>query len=285
MILVNTETLVHTCNTKNVQSHTQFLRDSFGFSVVREMCLAPVTSRSRLSVAEFNKRILGGHSPGEVTVVFSEWSQNTVGSVLDMNYAHVPLALSTSLPLRPSKIITNDADTYIDRFLGGGDFVAVLLRSEWLSMYSSVSVFNNTLQDCLTKTMGYIHTAREKLGTDRVFVGLDVGKYGSKTIELEREELALRVLNERLLHATQFQSFQDWDMSFESVSQYSVPGYVALLQRTIAVRGSCLLLMGSGSFLKQALDLYKLAHWHNKSDQCYISTDSKCNSFKRIGLQ
>ena len=280
LVLVHTDVVVRTCETEQLRSRAQYLTGLPGFIVTREFCLAKVTTPTkRLSVDEFNRKILGNVSAREATVVFSEWSQNTVGSLLDLDTAHVPMALSRTLPLRPSYTITRDADNYISRFLHDGHFVAVLFRSEWLTMYSSLPVFNETLRRCLAKTLDYIQSAKEKTSSEAVFLGLDVGKYGSATIEQEKGDLAREMFDKTLLPSTQFQSFSAWEQSFESVSQYSVPGYVALLQRTVAVRANCLLLMGSGSFLKQALEQYMARH---RLKRCYLETDGKCNAFKRV---
>ena len=105
--------------------------------------------------------------------------------------------------------------------------MAVLFRSEWLTMFTSLSVFNETLtlNQCLAKTLNYIQRAKEKTGSEAVFLGLDVGKYGSATIEREKGDLAREIFDKMLLPLTQFQSFSTWEQSFESVIQYSVPGY------------------------------------------------------------
>ena len=283
LVLVKNGLVVRGCNTASLRTQTNFLVELFGFRVIRELCLpATSSSSSRLSVTEFNQRILGGLTAREVTIVYSEWSQHTVGSILDLSSAHIPVALSRVLPLRPSKMIERDADAYISRYLNGGQFVAVLFRSEWLKMYSGVAEFNETLHECLENTLNSMKRAGESSETQAVFLGLDVGKYGSVTVEPAKEKLTREALGKNLLPLTQFNSFATWEQSFDSVSQHPVPGYVALLQRTIAARGSCLLLMGSGSFLRQALEQYKSTH--SQSRLCYLTTEGKCNTFRKVGF-
>lgn len=277
MILVQTDPNIRRCTTENMKLQVSLLIKAFGFKVVHEICL----SRPPISVEQFNRKILGNFSADDVSVVFSEWSQNTAGTVLDLTSAHMPMALSATLPLHPSAMITNNAQSYISKFLNDGKFIAMLFRSEWLTMYSSVAIFNNTLQGCVSKALDYIHKAKEKTGAEQVFLGLDVGRFGSKTVEPEKKAVALKTFEQQLVPVTQFSSFTNWEESFERVGQYPVPGYIAHLQRTIAMESSCLLLMGSGSFLKQALDHYKILKPHL---QCYIETDGRCNVFRKSGF-
>ena len=285
LVLVHTDVVIATCNTKKLRSRAHFLTESLGFSVVREFCLAKVAYPARtLSVDKFYSKILGKLTAGDVTVVFSEWSQHTVGSLLDLDTAHTPMALSSTLPLKPSKSVTADADTYISRFFNNEKFVAVLFRSEWLKMYSKLSVFNETLRGCITNSLGYIQRSEEATGSESVFLGLDVGKYGSATITSERGELTQEAFENMLLPSTHFESFSEWEKSFELVSSCSVPGYVALLQRTIAGRASCLLLLGSGSFLKQALKQYRSSLSSSSSRRCFLQTDGNCNAFRIVGF-
>ena len=85
-MLVHTDMVVRTCETEQLRSRAQFLTGLLGFIVTREFCLAKVSTPTKhLSVDEFNRKILGNVSAREVTVVFSEWSQNTIGSLLDLD--------------------------------------------------------------------------------------------------------------------------------------------------------------------------------------------------------
>ena len=286
LVLVYTNGFVGTCDYAKLRDQTKLLIVSFGFRVVREVCLNAKTHH-RLSIPEFNQRILGNLSPDAVTVVFREWSQRTVGDILDMDSAHLPVALARNLPLKPSKWIEKDTIVYISRNLDS-KFVAILFRSEWLTMFSSPAKFNEAMLNCLNKTLSYLKAAKSQVNASSVFLGTDIGKYGSATIEPEKQEIARNAIEKHLLRSvfstTDITSIPKWEATFEAVAQSRVPGYIALLQRSIAVRASCLLLMGSGSFLQQAAHQYKTLH-PNKTEHCYLLTEGKCNIFKSAGIK
>lgn len=283
LILVYLKGYAGKCNHDQQEADSKLII-SLGFQIVKKVCISAKVGH-RLSIPEFNQKVLGEFSPTKVTVIFQQWSQNTIGDVLDMDEAHFPMALARSLPLAPSKWIKKDADEYISRYLGK-NYVAVLLRMEWVSMYARESVYNQTLLKCLNDTQFYVRLARSVAGTSTVFLGMDIGQYGSVTYKSRNSEIVQDAIEKYLFHSVypdQEATISKWEQTFAEVSQYNTPGYIALLQKSIAVQSTCLLLMGSGSFHKQALDEYLSFH-SKKAHQCYFTTDSHCEKFKSVKL-
>lgn len=60
-------------------------------------------------------------------------------------------------------------------------------------------------------------------------------------------------------------SLEDFDESFNSVSSFRNPGYIAMLQKQLAASGTCLITVGGGSFQKTTIKLYKKYHPGNSS--------------------
>ena len=59
-------------------------------------------------------------------------------------------------------------------------------------------------------------------------------------------------------------SLEEWEASFDEVSSFRIPGYVALLQKNLAASGTCLVTAGGGGFQKSAV-LYQCTRmlvWH-----------------------
>ena len=284
LILVYLKGYGGTCERTELRDKSGLLL-SLGFQVVRELCIT-AQPHHRLAISEFSEKILGNFSAHEVTIAFQEWSQRAAGDILDMDEAHLPMALVHSLPLKPSKWIESDADAYISRYLKN-DFVAILLRVEWLTMYSSLVIYNKTVSDSLNRTLSFVNAARCKVGTDSIFLGMDIGQYGSRTIKTPNSEIARQVIERHFFHSIYpdpEMTISKWEHSFEEVSQSEVPGYIALLQKTVAVRGKCLLMIGSGSFQKHALELYKSLH-PRKSEQCLLTTTSHGDIHHTAGLR
>lgn len=285
LILVYLKGLAGFCNSEALRANSKLLISSLGFQVVREVCFSAQTGH-RVPILAFNQKILANFSVHEVTIVFQEWSQRTIGEILDMDEAHRPMALASTLPLTASKWIKKDVDEYISRHLEK-KFIAILFRTEWVSMYSSVSVYKRTVLNCLNKTIAYMKVAETMTGTSSVFLGLDIGKYGSVTITPRKSEVARDAIEKHLFRSAYPDSrttIPEWEQTFEDMSQSTVPGYIALLQKSIAVRANCLLLMGSGSFHRQARDQYIKLH-PKRSEQCYLETSGHCEIFKAVGLR
>ena len=110
------------------------------------------------------------------------------------------------------------------------------------------------------------------------FLSIDVGAFGSgsfeKTIELTevRESSYIEVLNHTRLFVKELYrntwTFRDWEESFLTIPGLLInTGYISSLQRTIASKGDCLILMGGGHFQYMALQSYLSLH-PTPSEQC-----------------
>ena len=57
---------------------------------------------------------------------------------------------------------------------------------------------------------------------------------------------------------------EHWDESFESVSSFITPGYMAILQKQLTVKGDCLLTAGGGAFQRTAREMYHKIHYYGR---------------------
>ena len=278
LILVYLRRSANRCIQNELRSNTEMLV-AYGFQVVREHCIA-APLRHPLTPLEFNRQVLGNYSAHNVTVVFQEWSQYTAGDNLEMPESHLPIALMRYLPIRATREVLDDVDTYIRRHLASS-FVAILLRVEWLVMNVG-NARHTTLHSCVNKTLQYLAAAKEKVHTKSVFVGMDVGKYGSTTFNLDQFNQYIEEDFLNVIYPESNMTISQWEHTFEEVSHSKVPGYIALLQKEVATQGACLLLIGQGSFQRQALRLYQ--ERHSKSEMCYLKTTSRCEVEKIVGF-
>ena len=123
---------------------------------------------------------------------------------------------------------------------------------------------------CLHKVINIAEKTWEKGGGfSRPLVTLDLGKYGSigmrqRTVP-KLNQLAESTLSS-LLHNKW--TFSEWEESFVQVASINNNnGYIAALQRTLASRADCLVLVGGGYFHELALNDYKRNH-PDKSTWC-----------------
>ncbi len=97
------------------------------------------------------------------------------------------------------------------------------------------------------------------------FVTADIGMFGSKSWN-EREELSEQDKASIFNRVQQFVTtellcndltFSQWEDSFVNIAQdRDDQGYIAALQRVIASRADCVVIVGGGNFIKMALGEY-----------------------------
>ena len=249
-----------------------------GFRLVVARC-ANFNTGKPLTLSGFKKQIYGDMSPKRVTTVFNTWSQMITSSQF--------LSGNFILPLKPSRILLRDADYYRKKYLPpNGTYISILLRAEWLIMNRGmIENRKSTLEECLNRASSWLAALKNQTQLSSVFVGMDVGKYGSTTLRDLTKDYTLN-LSERFLQTsynTPEVTLKNWEQTFSDISSSQVPGYVAFLQKTIAVRGQCLLLIGFGSFQSHALQAYMRQRTHE--ELCYLKTDSHCRAKLVVGFK
>lgn len=213
--------------------------------------------------------IIYGESPKSknLTIIFSEWRHywNRFGKV----YKEL---------LRPSQKLLTDARYYEDNFLNSRNKVAVMIRIEHLLDFvqhppPNETHHNWTVEKCLIKAV-QVATALHSNG--RAMLTADIGKYGSGTLN-DTSNLYKQKLNQLTdktfsllapLIGNTSTSFKTWEDSFTVASRgVCNSAYIAALQRTIASRARCLVLVGGGTFQRLSLNDYLNNH-PNKEEQC-----------------
>ena len=112
-----------------------------------------------------------------------------------------------------------------------------------------------------------------------LFLTLDIGKYGSNSVEwvLGLSKYNLQNKSSDVIDSVKkvvpelyegYRTFDEWEDSFvKATDGVENPGYIASLQRTIASRADCLVLLGGGDFQRLALHDYLELH-PETSQQC-----------------
>ena len=263
-----------TCN--GIGLAEQFFK-SHGFHLQRMVCL-DFQKLGILTTSQFNTYLFGNFSSSSVSVVFTEWRGIATSvyrrimlrdSVCGSGLGYAKFALG----LNPSQKIFKHANQYIQRYLHGGDYVAIALRLE--RMFSPAGKVNVSV--CLNKILGYLSRLKQRIHPANTFLSIDVGRFGSKGYKNKPHMASTLTLQVEKLIETLYgnsTTIKDWEETFVNISRTSNPGYIALLQKTIATRAKCLLLVGGGTFQQHASTLYQRMH---TSRQCYIQLDGFCS--------
>ncbi len=255
-----------------------FLQE-LGFEVVRNVCLncsSGMPSRSHFPPEKVTKLIFGEFSPTEVSVLFDQWKfvvQMTPHCEPHAKCPEMPTALSERIKLSPK--VQQQASAYIDRmsYRRGSPTVAVMIRLEWYIVMNQH--LNQEVHECLRQIEPVLKGLKEEipqLQIDKPLLAMDIGRFGSSTWP---QTLAKRNISEKeysgfvndirtfVRNMTKLRKwdFEAWEKGFTMVTGgIEDRGYIASLQGAIASKANCLLLMGGGSFQRQALKYYLESH-------------------------
>ena len=228
---------------------------------------------SILSDKDVKNVIYGSKHPQHVTLIFSFWRTPwyVPNNELDDPYRCERVGHgSKKEQFIPSPRLMADVKYYEEHFLDSSNEVAVMLRLERMTEFleRQHSAKEWTVDECLNEVY---RVTREKQTSGYPMVTLDVGRFGSGTLESSRD-IDVPTIKEKskLLLTSLFdnkRTFEEWEESFTKATGTEHSGYIAALQRTLASRTKCLILLGGGNFQDLALKDYIKNH-PNKADRC-----------------
>lgn len=241
------------------QSQIDFLKTK-GFRIVRGVCLN-FAYGDHFTMQQFHQSIYGNYSPNETTVVFSEW--RGIGSGGRVFISDTPCQASLHQTyLTPSRRLVADAKKYIDKYLTAGSYVAIMARMEKAKQMLRKMHAKSIVPFCFDKLVKYWNATKAASGIKTLFLSIDMGKYGSNSFRDSGD--GSNLLTEftkfgREVYGSTF-SVSQWESTFEEIGQTTDAGYIALLQKVIVIRASCVIFLGGGSFQRHALYLYQKLH-------------------------
>ncbi len=240
-----------------------------------------------LSLDDFKNLIYGQDNPEEVTVIFDEFGGITKTEVTRyMESINVDCEKKNYYGnefnfLNTSNKVKSDAEKYIKNYLNN-QYISVMLRSEHIIKDKKSSLNKiQIIEKCLDKTQEYISMFKNNKNINNIFLAMDTGKFGSAgyITGFRRNELATFELLEKFVPRVfnESMSFVDWENSFEDITGTVMSGYIAILQKEIALRGECLILVGRGQFHQHAYNLFMARN--TDKDPCIIRLDQDCNEY------
>jgi Zn-dependent oligopeptidase len=164
----------------------------------------------------------------------------------------------------------SDTKRYEDLFLNSSNEVAVMLRIEHVIDYVNKHREQSSIDKCLEEAY---QLTKERQQSGRPMVTLDMGKFGSgvwSELTAKYDVAGLAEKSKQLLNSlfNNELSYTEWEESFtRATGGVENSGYIAALQRTLASRAKCLVLVGGGTFQDLALKDYLRNH-PKREDQC-----------------
>ena len=240
-----------------------------GFEVVGQVCLDYETS-GKTTLKEIERQLYRNFTKSEVVVMFLHFGGLEATKYDPKNVYRLYISLPSQCYryhcsklsyIRPSTLVKESAQRYIDRYLAGKNYVSVMIRLELL--LRGGKKLPDFTKNCLNQVHQKINEIRGKVGIGNLFMCLDVGKYGSEGMRYDSIMKPIVPLYDSFLSQTleDGMTLSKLDTTFTNATPIDNPGFVAMMQKTIAARGDVLVLLGGNSnFHKSATELYKSLH-------------------------
>ena len=253
-----------------------------GFNFVREVCITFNSSIS-MSVGEYSSHILGKFSSDQVTVIYAFW-QGIRANRVNLKGIRFDDANTIEIGLLPSKAIIQASERYLRKLkLSKADsqkYFGVMVRIEKIFLpyvvqreIASFEKFVEYMMKCATD-LEHLEEFNKHKKWGRT-LAIDLGRFGSVGF-LKHDNEAYRAVNG--LYQTFFSSIfgennwstDEFEDSFKKYLGTEDPMFIAQVQRTIAARADCLILVGGHStFQSVAISFYKNFH-PNIEQRCII---------------
>ena len=248
------------------------LAQEHSFCCVRIVQLQATGSKMFMTDKEVQEVIFGDNLPQSVTLIFAKWQTTWYVEREELDNPSVCKKFgkaSSKEQFLPSPRLLSDVKRYEKHFLNSSNDVALMLRIERMTQFIDRHSQAWTVDKCLNEA---VKLKKELQISGHPMVTLDLGMFGSGSISrylgpsketlTEKSNLLITELYDNKL------TFEEWEGSFtKATGGVENSGYIAALQRTLASRAKCLILVGGGTFQDLALKDYLKNH-RNKEDQC-----------------
>ena len=261
--------------TKLFFEYGELLEKKYGFEIVRNTTFP----KKVLDKSEFQKLVYGPYNPHEAAVIFRAWGgiqSSDLHNRVGVSGTKCGRSVSSFTPFS-SKII-QDGTKYINKYVRNGatkGYISVMIRMEHFLLSrrffkgKSESEIHRNIMKCLNNLVDDVNTKKAKYNVDSVFLTMDCRDSGSYMFKIAYPESVTGIATDAMI--TLFPmlygnttTLTEWDKSFADTASFpNVTGYVALMQKHLAAKGHCLLMVGGGSFQSTASQLHSTYHPHS----------------------
>ena len=256
-----------------IDATNNFVQEN-GFEIVRHVCL-DFRKTGIISPKRLIDEIYGPYNPSRVVVIFNVWGGIILDKVTNFRLAVSGTCcnrLNDQRLSRHSELVSRDVIKYTSRYMNNTKkYVAVMIRFEYYGIKhklinQSPESQHRRLVKCFQNIGSKLKSLKYDKGIKHTLLTMDFSKHGSKDLRGNKNPyLNMTVLNEtvpklfEVMFGNSF-SLDEWEQSFVSVAHFKVPGYIAIMQKTLAANSDCLLLVGGGSFQESAKTLHNELH-------------------------
>ena len=244
--------LCRPCGHEDVLARGRKFSELNGFEMVGHVCLEYKTE-GMMTVKEFTSQLYSTYNKSDVVVMFPLFgglvNNRRKGYRLFMAPAKCQINNATICnisTIKPSQLVETSADNYIHKYLKGGSFITVMVRFETLLRPKN----EIDLKMCLSHLYEKLVELKTQFGIESIVLCLDIGKYGSQYFRDNQKSMGpiLPHVNRFISQSVkEGMTLSNWEDTFTNTSLRQNPGFVGLVQKTIATRGDVLVLLGKPS--------------------------------------
>ena len=249
-----------------------YMINELNFTIVRDVCLN-FARGDKLTLSQFNRHIFGGIGPKTVTVVMEEWKgvdvERSGKRALILDSCMMKTIVQFLTYLRPSQQLLCDARKYREKHFRTKKYITLMVRTEKVdSLMQSADI--ERMMQCLNTTLQKWRELKKSSNIHDTFLAMDIGKYGSYSLMEHNVNTKYQPYSD--LYAPFFReifgadaTIRTWEIGFEEVATMQDPGYIASLQKTIAMNSKCIIFTGGGSFQRHTKLLYERNNRNRKA--------------------
>ena len=250
------------CKTSSdLSQKIEYLKVLHGFTVVRDVCFN-FAKGDELTLFQFNQHLYERYGPKTVTVLMEEWrglnSMESKKRVSMFDACWLPTYVQPVAYTWPSQQLICDAKRYTKKYLRtDDDYISLMVRTE---KFDNTNITNKpeTIAKCLNETLKEWRNMKDFAETQRTFLSMDIGTYGSYSLVQGKNYHLYTNLYEKFIRELfgPRATIRSWEMGFEEIASSLDSGYIGSLQKTIAAKSKCIIFTGGGTFQKYTTYIY-----------------------------
>ena len=274
-VIAKNETSVSlSINEKSISKMMKYFRDH-GFKFIRWVSVR-FNGSTPMTLQDFSQHIFDQYDTSSITVMFDSWLGLRTTRVNLQDFKDVKNQDSVIIGLLPSKKLVEESQRYLQHVKrNDGKYMGIMVRTEKvcndIHKYSSTIDGMGVMRAC-AKNLSHILDLQLYENWDRT-LAIDLGYFGSngqrRSKKIDKREEVLYNDYFKAVYGDSW-TIEEFENSFVKYLGTNNPVYIAQIQRTIAARSDCLVLVGGHStFQEAAIAFYQNFH-PDVEKQCII---------------
>jgi len=250
------------CHQRDIKDRPQFSKAMFsklGINISREVCFRH-DNFVPMDLEWFNQQIFGDHdTASRVLILFTHWTGTFKAGI----YLNKPeyIHMKVNDYLKPSPHVIKQSKKYIERFLRGGSYLAVQLRTAKIArlLKDDQGKSQEDILHYLSETCSHEVSTALKNENSKRMLALDLGRFGDGESSLYLTTATVQKTIPPLVASVYGGTWNwtQWEDSFAEVAGTTDNGYIAMMQKVLVSNAACIIIGGKGEFHNTLMNDYK----------------------------